>query len=460
MGDESFGTQLRAARKRAGFHTIAAFVDALTEVRLLYSEDAIGSWETNRRRPYRSEIDRVTVLRIFQVLANHGGFDNAAQVDKLLAALDRPLLNSQEKDQYFPGLTVPILNLPEKPPYERLVGRDEALDTIIDVLQSPAGKQVIVISGLGGIGKTALAYESVRRVMASGRYEKLAWETAKSEEFTGTSIRVRRPQAINFATVLAGYARQLGFDALASQPPQVLRFRLQNNLRQGNYLLVLDNLETLEAAQEAARELYEMVSPGRSRVLITSRARMADEAFVSEYFVRGLLEPDSLELLHDEAATRGADAILRADVALLKQIHTTVGGMPLALKLIVSQSLLGIAIDEELERLKGVVEEQELYRFIYFAIWQKLSYAAQKLLIGAATFATSALRSMLQPVSELDEAAFNRAVPELVRASLMETSYHALAAQKRYDIHAMTRWFVNGPLTDLWNQQKGQSPSP
>jgi hypothetical protein len=37
----------------------------------------------------------------------------------------------------------------------------------------------------------------------------------------------------------------------------------------------------------------------------------------------------------------------------------------------------------------------------------------------------------------------------------MEVSHHSLAAQKRYDIHAMTRWFVNAPLTELWNQQKG-----
>jgi hypothetical protein len=65
------------------------------------------------------------------------------------------------------------------------------------------------------------------------------------------------------------------------------------------------------------------------------------------------------------------------------------------------------------------------------------------------------MRSMLQPVSELDEVLFNQAVPELVRASLMEVSQHSLANQKRYDIHAMTRWFVNAPLTDLWNQQKG-----
>ncbi|NJL57202.1 hypothetical protein HC928_20225 [bacterium] len=35
--------------------------------------------------------------------------------------------------------------------------------------------------------------------------------------------------------------------------------------------------------QEVARQLYEMVSPGKSRVLITSRERLVDEPFVYDY---------------------------------------------------------------------------------------------------------------------------------------------------------------------------------
>lgn len=455
MGDETFGQMLRAARKRAGFHTIAAFADALSERELAYTDDAIGHWEKDRRRPYSSDMDRPKMLQIFQLLVERGGIDGTAQIDMMLAALDRPALNDEEKATYFSNLGTPIANLPEKPPYDRLVGRDEVLSAVVQALLAAAGKSVVVVSGLGGIGKTAVAYEVIKQVMQSGRFEKLAWETTKSEEFTGIGIRQRREQTINFPSVLASYARQLGFETLTTQPLEVLLLQLRDVLRSGSYLIVLDNLETLEAAKEVARQLYEMVSPGRSRVLITSRERLVDEPFVYDYFVRGLSEPASLELLRDEAEARNAETLLQADDVLLKRIYTTTGGMPLALKLIVSQSLLGIALDEELARLEGVMDEQEIYRFIYFAIWQKLSKPAQKLLIGAATFATTALRSMLQPVSELDDTAFNQAVPELVLASLMEASHHSLAAQKRYDIHAMTRWFVNAPLMELWNRQKG-----
>lgn len=458
MANETFGVLLRAARIRAGFHTIAAFADALSDHGLVYTDDAIGHWENDRRRPYRLDSDRSTVLNIFRVLAKTGGLVNTAQMDTMLTALDRPRLSDAERGLYFPDLSTPVGNLPEKPPYDRLVGREEVLTILTDVLQTLAGKQVVVVSGLGGIGKTALAYEVVKRVMQSGGFERLAWETVKSEEFTGIDIRVRSQQTISFPSVLASYyARQLGLESLSTQPSDVLYNRLRDTLRSGRHLIVLDNLETLEAAQNVARQLYEMVSPGESRVLITSRERLVDEYFVYDYFVRGLSEPASLELIHDEAQSRGADMLLQADATLLKRIFTTTGGMPLALKLIVSQVLLGIALDEELARLEGVMDEQEIYRFIYFAIWQKLSKPAQKLLIGAATFPTVALRSMLQPVSELEDSAFNQAVPELVRMSIMEVTHHPLAAQKCYDIHAMTRWFVNAPLTELWNQQKGGS---
>lgn len=109
------------------------------------------------------------------------GIDDTPQIDAMLAALVRPVLSDEEKANHFPNLGTSIANLPEKPPYDRLVGRDEVLAAVSQALQATAGKPVVVVSGLGGIGKTAVAYEVVKHVMQPGRFEKLAWETAKSE---------------------------------------------------------------------------------------------------------------------------------------------------------------------------------------------------------------------------------------------------------------------------------------
>ncbi len=365
MAETTFGDMLRVARKRAGFSTMAAFAVALQLRGLPYTEEAIGHWEKNRRKPYR-EGERPIFMSLLQVIAENGGFDHAGEIDTMLAALDRPTLSDGEKETYFPTLKdiSPIENLPEQPPYDRLIGRDDELAVLNAEFLDVGGKSVVVISGLGGIGKTAVAYEVVRRSMRSGRFEKLAWESAKSEEFSGVGIQQRRKQTISFHQILLGYVRQLGYESLTNLPPEVLQTRLREIFQSHSYLIVLDNLETLEAAQDVARQLYGMVSPGRSRILITSRKRLADETYVFDYFIRGLSEPDSMSLIRDESEARGAEMLLKAGSTLLHRIYTTTGGMPLALKLIVSQYLLGIALDDELDRLEKAVDEEELYRFI------------------------------------------------------------------------------------------------
>jgi hypothetical protein len=100
-----------------------------------------------------------------------------------------------------------------------------------------------------------------------------------------------------------------------------------------------------------------------------------------------------------------------------------------------------------------------LYKYIYMRLWFKLSVPAQKVLIAAAAFASSVARFMLQPVSKTSDDEFEIAIPELVRMSLVEPSDHLTAAERRYSIHSITRWFINSPLRELWEQQKVDSQS-
>lgn len=456
MTDEppTFGKLLREARQRAGFSTIAALADHLSAAGLLYTDEAIGHWENDRRAPPRE-----VLLRVLAVLAEKGGIRQLSEINRMLWALGWRDLSAQEQTTHFPILSSIVIPsaLPARP-YDRLVGRDDLVQTMITHLTNPTARPVIVVSGLGGIGKTALAYEVISRVV--DRFEGLAWESARSEEFAGVAIRVRQHQRVNLHSLLVSVAQQLGFPALAALAPDVLQRRLREIVRSGSYLIVLDNLETLDAAREVARALYELVSPPAgarpSRVVITSRERLVDEDYVYDQFVRGLSEPDALALLELEARNRGVAGLV-VDDSLGHHIYTVTGGMPLALKLLVSQFLLGIALDQELDRLEQATGEEELYRFIYFSLWEKLSLNAQKVLVGAAAFGTSAQRAMLARVSQVAEAEFDLAIADLVRASLIEVITRPDLNQPRYDIHAMTRWFVNAPLTELWNQQRRQS---
>jgi NB-ARC domain len=356
-------------------------------------------------------------------------------------------------------LSQAFLNLPARR-YTHLLGREKELDEILARLRSvgPQSQIVVAITGLGGIGKTALAYEAIQRLLLEGRFNGLVWESAKSQEFEGSKIvSLTSPAYISFESLLASIARQTGHEEWLTLSPDDLQKRVRYALQTSPYLVVVDNLETVHAYETLASQLHRLLSPSQadkpSMALLTSRERLADKAYIYDHYIEGLSEPDSKDFLQQEAENRRAQGLLGAGERLLKRVYTVTRGMPLAMQLIVSQYLVGMALDSELDRLQEA-KEDELYEFIYMDLWFKLSIPAQKVMVAAAAFAASSARSMLHPVSRTTEEEFEAAIPELVRMSLIEPSNHPLASERRYSIHPITRWFINAPLRRLWEKQK------
>lgn len=446
---QTFGELLRAARYRAGFNAYSQFAEHLRNLSVTFSDEAIGNWERNERRP-----DRQNLLAVLEHLA---GFNSLHEVRQLLEVGEYDPLSLNEINQHFSHLPDEKLipNLPPRP-YGRLFGRETLVHELSARLLDPRAPRLLVISGLGGIGKTALAHEVIRSVMQQNRFELVLWQSVKSEEFISASIS-RRQAVTNLTEALLGYARQLGMDEKFIRADRV-QDALKDSWQSGHYLIVLDNLETLESAEMVVRELRDMLGDSpHSRILLTSRKRLAGESYLYDQPVRRLDEPDATAFLLDEAQQRGAESLADAGKALFHRVYEVTEGMPLAIKLIVTQYLLGIALDEELERLMGAINEEQLYRFIYFDIWHKLPLAAQKLLVGAASVPSSMQRASLMPASQLSLEHFQQAVPELVRASLMDVRSHPVAERQRYEIHAITRWFINIVLQGLWEAGR---PSP
>ncbi len=454
MDATSFHVQLRAARQRAGFAQLTDFADALSVEGIVYSDDALGHWENGRRRPPNRE----ALFGVLKLIADRGGLRSLAEVNALLYSLDWRDLNGDEQGRHFSTLTNVLPdNLPRLPIARALVGREALVTEVVASVLDPEALPVAMITGLGGIGKTAIAYEVAQRAFKSGQFDSMAWVSSKSESFVGARIQQQRADGVTLTTLLIALAQQLKIAVPSQADLNALANLISTALETRRALIVLDNLETVEAARGVAQLMYQIIAPSGSRsgsrLLITSRERLPDEPYVVEFYVRGLELLDAITLLRQEAVSRRAEKIIEASDALLGQIHRTTGGMPLALILLVSQSLLGIALDTELERLQKAVNEEELYRFIYFALWQKLTEGAQKVLVGAATFVVPAQRAHVIRVSQSDSDRFEVFVTELVRSSLLEV-FGIEAENQRYSMHPMTRWFVNAPLANLWRTGK------
>ncbi|MDX2076636.1 MAG: NB-ARC domain-containing protein [bacterium] len=448
----TFGDLLREARIRAGFKSYTQFAKYLKDNGLPYSDEAVGHWERNHRAPQSRDV----LWDVCRLLIDAGGIVTFSQIEAFLTALNWDSLSIEERLGQFAMLEddQAIPNMPDKPPYMRLVGRTAIIQQVLSHWATTQSQPIICLSGLGGIGKTAVSYEIIRHAMLARQFDALVWESVKSEQFIGTEATPQDALS-DLDSVFISYARQLNQTALLEQSPTALKKGLADLFRKGNILIILDNLETFDKVKVVAQALSDLIgAEGRSRILITSRKRLVDMPQVLDIPIAGLSYDETRQLLFDEAKTRNAPTLLQADSTLLTRAYKVTGGMPLAIKLIVTQFLLGIPLDRELERLMGVSDEHDLYRFIYFAIWRKLSTPAQKLLIGTGAIPSAMTRNMLMGVSELSPADFDTAVADLVRSSLLDIQPHPQADRQRYGIHAMTYWFVNVPLYEQWLKQQ------
>jgi Effector-associated domain 4/NB-ARC domain len=140
------------------------------------------------------------------------------------------------------------------------VGRKELLDRVIRTLEDPNDRPVIVIDGLGGIGKTAVTREVVNLTMERGSFYLTVWESAKPEEFSpGNTARVSTA-TIDFDNLLIQLGSKLGYFDVRSinDTDQKLLF-LSKKLSEERYLIVIDNLETFSGYQAIVGRLEEVL---------------------------------------------------------------------------------------------------------------------------------------------------------------------------------------------------------
>ncbi len=206
-----------------------------------------------------------------------------------------------------------------------LIGREEAIVRVIDAV---ADSPVVTLVGPGGIGKTRLAVDAVRRRGASGGrvwFVSLA-EIAEPSEVTRTVA-----------------------DVVVAKPAAGIRLEdaIATKLERRPSLLVLDNCEHVvdgvaELVATLSRRCPEL------RILATSREGLGVP--VESIIAVGPLDPDgaAADLFSERA--RSADPEIDLDRATVDAICRRLDGVPLAIELAAAR-VRSIAPDELLARL-------------------------------------------------------------------------------------------------------------
>ena len=223
----SFGAQLKALREAAGFTQ-----EELATIAGL-SVHAVSALERGERR--RPHVDTVRALSAALDLTGQTG-------DALLESARAPA--HQAAADELSGRTLPL-------PLTALLGRDTDVQTLHHWLADPAVR-LVTLAGPGGAGKTRLAMEIARAIVAEG--------TTRVVFVPVAAIR-------NPAFVALAIAEAFGLpDVTAHNLPTRVRASCDGRPT----LLVLDNFEQVLDAAPLVADL--LTSVGALKVLVTSRA--------------------------------------------------------------------------------------------------------------------------------------------------------------------------------------------
>jgi transcriptional regulator with XRE-family HTH domain len=192
------------------------------------------------------------------------------------------------------------LSLPPRTPV--LAGREELLDNLAEALNSVVGPWpgIVVLSGLGGVGKTTVAAEHAYRHLAGST---IAWQLSAEDR----------------TTLLAGLEKltaQLGVQDLVGAQDPVAAVHGVLARWPGRWLLIFDNALDQQSVQGL------LPPAGHGQILITSQSPLWPRTQVMEVPVLGL------EAAGQFLLDRTGDRDRQAAYALAEVL----GGLPLALE--------------------------------------------------------------------------------------------------------------------------------
>jgi hypothetical protein len=324
------------------------------------------------------------------------------------------------------------------PVYTRLFGTDGILAQLIACLSDPADHWLISLDGMGGLGKTALAWEAAACLAETDRFADIAWLAVRPDFYSLNGPGAAERAALTCAQLLDGIGRQLAGMDLSSEPLPVKQQRVRGLLQSQPYLVVVDNLEMVTGCGDLPGWFWELGNP--SKFLFTSRHRIEPYVGLTVLLLDQLAEHDALALIRYEGRLRDLHEVAEASDGALRPILAVAGGNPLVIKLIVGE-LVSLPLDRVLARLQEIGPGSDrLYEYLYGTAWGLLSMPARHILLQIAQLPTcGATWEELSAIAALTDSELASAVGELTTYSLVQP---AGLERKFYSIHPLTHHFV------------------
>ncbi|MEZ4727703.1 MAG: ATP-binding protein [Caldilineaceae bacterium] len=318
-----------------------------------------------------------------------------------------------------------------------LVGLEEQLARLQSLVTNPGPPWIIAVEGMGGIGKTTLVNALLHSLIEGGQVDDIGWVSAQRERFTfmGKLERDLRP-AMTAAQLTEALAKQL----LPGSAPERQTNALRTRLKELPHVVVIDNLETVPDVESLLPTLQTWANP--SKFVLTARESLFGVPQLYHFKVDELSLAHALQLIRQEAALCGLPVLAAGKESELQPIYETVGGNPLALRLVVGQThVYGLqSILYDLRRARSPTAAN-LYTYIYQKAWAKLDpLGRQALLVMPLASPLGDELEYLAEVGDLDIDELRMALNQLVMLNLVDA--RGGLNDRRYSIHGLTRTFL------------------
>lgn len=331
-------------------------------------------------------------------------------------------------------------NLPRRTSF---FGRDREMDTALRAISPEDRTWGVLLDGIGGIGKTAMAIEAAWRCKEKGFFDAFIFVSAKQSILSPGGIRELKPAARTLDEFLNETARVLGQTSITKLAGVEKRNALLDALRGTRALLIYDNLETLAKEEQEALADFLRELPQKCKAIITSRRRGGEGAV---WLRLEKLEWDAArQIIVEEAAKdAGLNAKLqRAGEAHWQELYDETKGSPLALMhtLGLMRVRASLTFDGALALLRGN-RDPDLQTFIFQEARRELTTNDEAALRALSFFAPSTTFEAWMEIAGLSRNALETTIDRLSALSLVDV----LTGEERYALHPITRNFVRDEL--------------
>lgn len=332
----------------------------------------------------------------------------------------------------------------EEQTYTELFGQQERLETLETILKTPEAPWIITLAGIGGIGKTSMADALVRSLIHQSAFYEFGWVTARQSIFNaGGSIKRLSTPALTVPILVESLCSQLlgsNFHRNKHTYEESLAI-LDHQLHYAPHLIIIDNLETLVDIETLLPLLRRLANP--SKFLLTIRDSLHDEPDIYHTVLSELGQEDSIALIRSEAEIRNIPTIMDADEAELLPIYETVGGNPLALRLIAGQlnvhplaSILSDLLAAHSKRIEA------MYEHIYRRAWDLLAPAEREVFVAMPLINEQGGGvELIAAMCDISTDETRRVLERLVRLNLVDV--RGGLHQRSYMLHGLTRTFLH-----------------